>query len=134
MIGNSDWDVSRLHNIDLLAVNEHSLPVAIPYDFDWSAIIGHDYYVPDPQIDLDAKYKRRYKSYRWSDEEFQTAFAIFHEHRDELMSLILNFDFLRNDNRLKMLAYITEFYDIIASKDDVRNFLLKKAKKIPSDF
>jgi len=134
MIGNNDWDVSRLHNIDLMSVNEHSLPVAIPFDFDWSAIIGYDYYVPDPQIDLEAKYKRRYKSYRWSDEEFETAFAVFHEHRDELMSLISDFDFLKNDNRLKLLAYISEFYDLIASKDDVKNFLLRKAKKIPKGF
>jgi len=134
MIGNSDWDVSRLHNIDLMSVNEHSLPVAVPFDFDWSAIIGHDYYVPDPQIDSVAKYQRRYKSYRWSDKEFETAFAIYHEHRDELMSLISDFDFLEKNSRLKLLAYISEFYDLISSKDDVRNFLLKDAWKIPRNF
>lgn len=133
MIGNSDWDVSRLHNIDLMSVNEHSLPVAIPYDFDWSAIIAHDYFVPDPQIDLESKYKRRYKSYRWSDEEFETAFASFHEHRDELMSLITDFTYLEKDNRLKLLVYISEFYDLISSKVDVKEYIFKQAKKIPTD-
>ncbi len=101
MIGNSDWDVSRLHNVDLMSVNEHSLPVAVPYDFDWSAIIAHDYFVPDPQIDLEAKYKRRYKSYRWTDEEFETAFATLHEHRDDLVNLISDFTILENENRHK---------------------------------
>ncbi|MCZ4695786.1 hypothetical protein DWB61_14095 [Ancylomarina euxinus] len=133
MIGNCDWDVSRLHNVDLMSVNEHSLPVAIPYDFDWSAIIAHDYFVPDPQIDLEAKYKRRYKSYRWSDEEFEAAFAEFHEHRDELMSLITDFPYLERDNRLKLLAYISEFYDLISSKVDVKEYILKQAKKIPTE-
>ena len=133
MIGNSDWDVSRLHNVDLMSVNDHSLPVAVPYDFDWSAIIAHDYFVLDPQIDLEAKYKRRYKSFRWSDEEFEAAFNTFHELRDELMTLISDFEYLENDNRLKMLDYISEFYDLISSKVDVKEYILKQAKKIPVD-
>lgn len=134
MIGNCDWDVSRLHNIDLLSVNEHSLPVAVPYDFDWSAIIGHEYFVPDPQIDLNSKYKRRYKSYKWSDEEFEDAFSSFHERRGELMNLVTDFTFLEKENRLKLLAYISEFYDLISSKDDVKNYLLKNARKIPTNY
>lgn len=134
MIGNSDWDVPRLHNVDLMSVNEHSLPIAVPYDFDWSAIINHEYFVPDPQIDQEAKYKRRFKSYRWTNEDFETAFASFHEHRDELISLISDFEFLEKENRLKMLVYISEFYDLISSKNDVKDYILKKAKNIPTDF
>ncbi len=134
MIGNSDWDISRLHNVDLVAVNDHSLPVAVPYDFDWAAIISHDYFVPDPQIDLEAKYQRRYKSYRWSEEEFEAAFATFHEHRYDLVNLITDFTILEKENRLKLLSYISEFYDLISSKSDVKNFILKKAEKIPSDY
>lgn len=134
MIGNCDWDISRLHNVDLMSVNEHSLPVAVPYDFDWSAIISHDYFIPDPQIDLEAKYKRRFKSYRWTVEEFEATFDIFHEHRDELTTLISDFEYLDNDNRLKLLAYISEFYDLISSKSDVKEYILKKAKKLPSNY
>lgn len=134
MIGNCDWDISRLHNIDLMAVNEHSLPVAVPYDFDWSAIIGHDYFVPDPQIDLESKYQRRYKSYRWTEEEFEVAFATFYEHQDDLVNLISDFKILDRENRMRMLDYISKFYDLISSKTDVKDFILKKAQKIPSDY
>ena len=134
MIGNCDWDISRLHNVDLMSVSEYSLPVAVPYDFDWSAIISYDYFVPDPQIDLEAKYKRRYKSFRWTKEEFETAFATFHEHRNDLANLISDFTILDKENRLKLLSYISEFYDLIASKADVKEFILRKAKKIPSDY
>jgi hypothetical protein len=133
MVGNCDWDISRLHNVDLMSVDEHSLPVAVPYDFDWSAIISHDYFVPDPQIDLEAKYQRRYKSYKWSEEEFETAFATFHEHKEDLVNLISDFTILENENRMKLLSYISEFYDLISSKADVKDFILRKAKKLPSD-
>ncbi len=134
MIGNTDWDISRLHNIDLMAVNDHSMPVAIPYDFDWSAIIDHDYFVLDPQIDLSSKYKRRYKSYRWTDEELSAALIIFKELKSELNSLILNFEYLNKENRFKFLAYVNEFYDLISSKDDVKSFLIKNSKRIPTDY
>jgi len=134
MIGNCDWDISRLHNVDLMSVDDHSLPVAVPYDFDWSAIISHDYFVPDPQIDLEAKYKRRYKSYRWTEEEFEAAFDIFYEHKDDLVNLISDFTILESDNRHKLLSYISEFYDLISSKADVKDFILRKAKKLPPDY
>jgi len=134
MVGNCDWDVSRLHNIDLMSVDENSLPVAVPYDFDWCALVGHEYFVPDPQIDLDAKYQRRYKSYQWSKEEFESAFQEFNEHKDELYSLISDFTYLENNNRLKLLAYISEFYELISSKSDVRDYLMKNAKKIPNNY
>ena len=134
MIGNCDWDISRLHNVDLLSVDEHSLPVAVPYDFDWSAIISHDYFVPDPQIDLKAKYKRRYKSFKWTREEFETAFATFHDHQDDLANLISDFTILDKENRFKLLSYISEFYDLISSEEDVEEFILRKAKDLPSDY
>ena len=134
MIGNCDWDIARLHNVDLMSVDNHSLPVAIPYDFDWSAIISHDYFVPDPQINLEAKYKRRYKSYRWTEDEFEAAFDIFYEHKDDLVDLISDFTILDIENRLKLLSYISEFYDLISSKADVKEFILRKAKELPSDY
>ena len=49
------------------------------------------------------------------------------------MTLISDFEYLENDNRLKLLAYISKFYDLISSKSDVREYLLKKAKKLPTD-
>lgn len=133
MIGNSDWDVSRLHNINILSVDEQSIPVAVPFDFDWSGIINQAYFTLDPQISPDAKYKRKYKGYRWSDQELETAFSAFKELKEPFLDLIFQCEYLNDENRLGLTEYIMKFYELISSKRDIREVILKKSSKIPSN-
>jgi len=132
MIGNSDWSVDRLHNIYLISVDENSIPVAVPYDFDWSALIGHSYYVPDPNIAPDAKYQRKYKGYHWSKEEMEPAIEFYQSIKNELFQLVNDFPYLHQSNKNKFVEYISEFYEIIGSKRNVKNFLLKGSPKVPN--
>lgn len=131
MIGNSDWDVCRLHNIDILSVDEQSIPVAVPFDFDWSGIINHTYFTLDPTIASDAKYKRKYKGYRWSDEEQNAAFTDFNELKEVFLELISQCEYLNEENRHGLTEYILKFYELIGSKKDVKDVIRKNAPKIP---
>lgn len=131
MVGNSDWDVSRLHNIDLLSVDDNSVPVAVPFDFDWCGIVNHSYYTPDPNIDMKGKYKRMYKGYIWSDEQFETAFGNFKELKESFLELISENKYLNDENKQSMVNYILKFYELIASPKDVRMEIEKKAQIIP---
>ncbi|MBN2597522.1 MAG: hypothetical protein JXR82_12115 [Marinifilaceae bacterium] len=131
MIGNSDWNVERLHNIDIVSVDEQSIPIAIPFDFDWSGIINHTYFTLDPNIASDAKYKRLYKGYRWSDEELNAAFTDFNELKEAFLELISQCEYLNEENRHGLTDYILKFYELIGSKKDVKDVILKNAPKIP---
>jgi len=131
MIGNSDWDVSRLHNINILSVDDNSIPVAVPFDFDWSGIINHTYFTLDPQISPDAKYKRKYKGYKWSDQELKTAFSVFNELKEPFLDLISKCEYLNDESRLGLTEYVLKFYELISSKKDIREVILKKSSKIP---
>ncbi|WP_320017708.1 hypothetical protein [Labilibaculum manganireducens] len=131
MIGNSDWDICRLHNIEILSVDEQSIPVAVPFDFDWSGIINQTYFTLDPQIAPDAKYKRIYKGYRWSDEELNAAFTDFNELKEAFLELISRCEYLNEENRHGVTEYILKFYELIGSKKDVRDVIRKNAPKIP---
>lgn len=131
MIGNGDWNVEKLHNVDILSVSEHSIPVVVPFDFDWSSIINHKYYTLDPRIPEDAKYKRRYKSYKWSAEEFDSAFSNFKELKPSFMELISTCDYLEELNKQKLITYLEEFYQLIGSRKDIRTVIQKNALEIP---
>lgn len=133
MIGNSDWDVSRLHNIDILAVSENSIPMVVPFDFDWSGIINHDYYTLSPTISPDAKYKRMYKGMNWGDEDLEAAFEDFRELKMLFLKIITDCEYLKDENKNRLVAYIEEFYQLIGSKKDVRNEIVKKSQKLPSN-
>lgn len=131
MIGNADWDVSRLHNIDIMSVSEYSIPVVVPFDFDWSGIINHSYYTLSPKIEPNAKYKRLYKGMRWNPEELAQAFANFKELKPSFLEVINTCDFLKSKNRNKLIEYIEEFYQLINSKKDVREIIEKNSQKLP---
>ncbi len=131
MIGNADWDVGRLHNIDIMSVSEYSIPVVVPYDFDWSGIINHSYFTLSPKIESDAKYKRLYKGMRWSSEELQQAFTNFNELKPLFLELLNQCEHLKETNRYKLIGYIEEFYHLINSRKDVKEVIEKKAPKIP---
>lgn len=132
MIGNSDWDISRLHNIHILSVDEQAIPVAVPFDFDWAGIVNQAYFTLDTKIAPDAKYKRRFKGYRWSDQEFETAFSDLNELKDLFLDLISECEYLNEENKNACINYILKFYDLINSKKDVKGVILKKSQKIPS--
>lgn len=131
MIGNADWDVERLHNIDIMSVDEQSIPMAIPYDFDWSGIINHTYFKLHPKITEDDKYKRIYKGYNWGKDEFDRAFVNFRELRESFLGLITGCEHLNSENQAELIAYILKFYELIDSKKDVKTYILKKSHKIP---
>lgn len=133
MVGNSDWDIPRLHNIDLLAVDENSIPVAVPFDFDWCSIVNHSYYTPDPSINKDAKYKRLYKGYLWDKQEFENAFFSFKELKASFLELISENTYLNEENKQSMMNYILKFYQLIDTPRDVKMEIEKKAKKIPEN-
>ncbi len=131
MVGNTDWDVSRLHNIDLLSVDDNSIPVAVPFDFDWCSIVGHSYYTPDPRIDVNGKYKRRYKGYLWSNEEFKNAFSDFKELKESFFKLISENKYLNEESKQSMMNYILKFYELIDSSKDIEVEIVEKARIIP---
>ena len=131
MIGNADWDVGRLHNVDVMSVSEHSIPVVVPFDFDWSGIINHSYYTLSPRIESNAKYKRLYKGMRWSPEELEQAFTNFKELKPSFLEVINSCNYLKTNNRNKLIEYIEKFYELINSKKDVKEVIEKNSQKLP---
>jgi len=131
MIGNCDWSVERLHNIELISQDENSIPVAVPFDFDWAALIGHSYYTADPRIDSTCKYKRLYKGLRWSKQEFESAFEEYNELKESILELIIDLPYMKKENKDKCINYVSEFYQIINSRRDIKNILMKNAPSVP---
>ncbi|MFA8436998.1 MAG: hypothetical protein ACEPOZ_21035 [Marinifilaceae bacterium] len=132
MIGNTDWSVEKLHNIDLISIDDNSIPLAIPFDFDWSGLIGHSYFVPDPKIDPEAKYQRIYKSYQWNKDDLEKAIQRYLLLKDDLFLFVNTFPYLNLSNREKCIHYLSEFYEIIESKRNIKNYLVKGLPKIPN--
>ena len=125
LIGNTDWSIPGLHNVKLI-----SLPgpkyVPVPYDFDFSGLVGTHYAIPDPKIPIESIFQR---IYRGPCEELDTILPVlelFISKKPEIYSLISDFEYLEQKERAKILRYFDKFYKTLNSDNKIhREFILK---------
>ncbi|MDP9204620.1 MAG: hypothetical protein M3P12_04065 [Gemmatimonadota bacterium] len=114
MIGNTDFSVSALHNVELLFKPDGSvLPIA--YDFDFAGAVNARYAAPDEKLNLPNVRQRLFRGYCTGADSYARAFALFKEKRPAIYALY-------NDEIGKLmdrgtvketLRYFDEFYETI---------------------
>ncbi len=116
MIGNTDWNLSRRHNIRLWS-NASSSTVPVPYDFDFSGFVNTTYAKPYPSFPID-NVRQRYWQYRGQrDDDFDEVRASFISKKGTAISMIKDFELLPEDSRMDLIDYLESFYEIIEDKD-----------------
>lgn len=127
MIGNTDWSVPIKHNVILMAETKNSTAndnLIMPYDFDYSGIVGTDYAVPFESLPIKTVQEHLYMAVCRSETEFANALAEFTEKRDEFYRVINTFPYITERSKKDMTRYIDDFYYLM----DKRNSLIKKLR------
>lgn len=114
-IGNTDWSLSALHNIRIVA-SDSAPPYPVPYDFDWSGLVHTHYAVPDARLPIKNVRERLYLGPCRSAAEFAPTLALFVARRDSIVSLYRSLRALDNDYLVEAKSYIGEFYDVIGDR------------------
>lgn len=115
LIGNTDFGISGLHNVELLQQGDTFFPV--PYDFDYAGAINAAYAGPDPRLPIRKVTDRLFRGYCVAPEVLERVLALFREKKDAIRALY--FDevggLLRDDLRRQALSFFDGFYAEIAS-------------------
>ena len=115
MIGNTDWSVPNNHNIKLLISKKDSTlkPHAVPYDFDYAGLVNADYASPDPIMKTESVLERVYRGYPRTMSELQAVLKVYIQQKENIYTLIQNFEPLDGRNKKEVLYYLDEFYKSI---------------------
>ncbi|HJQ10989.1 MAG TPA: hypothetical protein VJ840_08155 [Gemmatimonadaceae bacterium] len=114
MIGNTDFSVAALHNVELLFTDDGNvLPIA--YDFDFAGAVNAMYAVPDERLGLPNVRRRLFRGYCGDPATFEKVFALFNEKRPEIYALYRDpIGKLLDDGTVReTLKYFDEFYETI---------------------
>lgn len=113
LIGNTDWSVAGLHNVEL--VTSDTLYVPIPYDFDFSGAVNAPYATVDPRLSIRRVRDRLYRGYCEPDDVFPGAFELFRAKRDSIYALYHDSigRLLDADRAKHTLEYFDDFYKTI---------------------
>jgi hypothetical protein len=108
-VGNTDWSLSFLHNVRLLARGYAYYP--LPYDFDWSGVVGADYARPDARLPIRSVRERLYRGPCMTSEQFTPVFDRFVQRRQDIHALYEAQADLDPKYRRSAREYLDRFYE-----------------------
>lgn len=126
MIGNTDWSIAYLHNIELLGRDGVHFPVA--YDYDHSGAVNTVYARPDPQLSIRRVRERLFRGRCVPQPYFEQAFALFLARREAITALYADEigRLLPPDVSKSTLEYFDSFYRTIADPRSAKREILDR--------
>jgi hypothetical protein len=113
MIGNSDWIVQMGKNIKFVSNGDNI--IAIPYDFDYTAIAGTDYSLGRESTFLSPP-DRTYIGACCTVKDLENSIPSFNDMKKDIMKLISSSKVLDYESKQHMKIYLNEFYRIVNSE------------------
>ena len=116
MIINTDWSMSIMHNVELVALDYFEPPYPVPFDFDWSGLINIPYEVPSISGMKIREPERIYKGVCRKKKEYKKIIDLFHSRKQELFDLYMDFPYLDEQLKTQTLEELQIFYEILNDK------------------
>lgn len=114
MIGNTDWSIQYLHNIELLFLTDENIYVAVPYDFDLVGFVSSPYAKPAEALRLRSVRERVFRGYCLDNlSVLNPTFKQFQELKPEIYKTITENTLLEESYIKFVVEYFDDFYDIL---------------------
>ncbi|MFC1660868.1 hypothetical protein ACFL3S_05355 [Gemmatimonadota bacterium] len=115
MIGNTDWSMTRFHNVKVMRIGSDYFP--IPYDFDFSGIVDAPYAGPNPMMAhlIDNVKQRLYWGACNDAIDYQALFAQYNDQRGAILALPSSVPGLSERNQRTAVSYLEQFYNVITN-------------------
>ena len=114
MIANTDWSVIHMHNLEMVKLPNVPRVVAMPYDFDFSGFVGHDYAAPHPVVPIKRVQERYFfPHYKMTKTEFQWVVDYYLSMEEEIYSVCEKATFLNEKTVKESKAYFEAFFDLL---------------------
>jgi len=135
MISNTDWRFKGGHNTKFMKSLTDITPkvIAVPYDFDFSAIVDASYAFPQSWSTSETLFERDYLGYcRNSDEFYKKSIDLFLSREDQIMKTISSFSLLSEKDKKVLKEFTEGFFE--DAKDSKRLISTLKSECRQIDF
>lgn len=120
LIGNNDFSLlqaddgeSCCHNTEILALNDASPKIPVPFDFDFSGLVNAPYAAPPEHLPISEVRQRYYTGLCHPPGVLDAAVAKVRSKRKEIRSLFRNFGELTAKDRRRAELYVEGFFRIL---------------------
>lgn len=109
MIGNQDWGLTISKNVKYLRLADQV--IVVPYDFDFSVLVGASYAMPPESNEKPLTYGRAYLGFQEDPKDLRVIFNEMLDKRKEMIQVIRKCRFLRATAKKEMEAYLNFFFE-----------------------
>jgi hypothetical protein len=112
MIGHGDFSVTGQHNLKILALKEYGPTgfIPVPYDFDYVGLVDASYAVPGDGLGIESVKERYYLGACRDEATHQRTVNWLASYQDEMVELIMNFEYLPERYKLEMVNYLASYF------------------------
>ena len=96
-----------------MCIRDRKIAVPIPYDFDFSALVGTPYATPHTLLPIEDIRDRYYLGPCREENALDPTFELFREKKTAILSTVEQFDLLDPKAKKSMLQYLNSFFDIL---------------------
>ncbi|MBT8219716.1 MAG: hypothetical protein KJP00_07825, partial [Bacteroidia bacterium] len=128
MIANTDWGVSTKHNLEIVKLNDEQLVLALPYDYDFSGFVGHNYAEPNDQLPIKSVHQRYYFPYEISLDEFDSMVVYYKSMQPAIIEKINNATYLKEKTRKACADYLMEFFELLDKPKRLKKSIIRKVR------
>jgi hypothetical protein len=116
MIGNTDWDISMMRNCRLIQSRESGKVLVLPYDFDFSGLVGAPYASPSAESGVRTVHDRFLMADGISEDAIKRAVQVIRSARKDLMDICRS-RYLSKEQSDSMMQYLETFFQGIAGRE-----------------
>ncbi|MFN2567255.1 MAG: hypothetical protein ABR499_19845 [Gemmatimonadaceae bacterium] len=126
MIGNTDWSVPGLHNIQIIQTDSALTPrhFALAFDWDFTGLVRARYAGPSPQLRIRTVRDRLYRGLCPSESDLARAIALFNEKRTAILAVYDDVPGLDPRVARDGREYLEDFFRIINDPRRVRREII----------
>jgi hypothetical protein len=131
MIGNTDWSVPGLHNIQIIQTDSATSPrhFALAYDWDFTGLIRTRYSVPDYRLRIRTVRDRLYRGVCPSEPDLAKVIALFNEKRAAILAVYDEVPGLQPSVAREAREYLEDFFRILNDPRRVRRDILNECER-----
>jgi len=126
MIGNTDWSIGNLHNLELIKLPEHRKVITVPYDFDYAGIVNTTYAVPAKKLPIEDVTQRLYRGPECSADEAQDNFDFFLALQPDIEQTVEECALLDDRSRKDVYNYLMKFFEELHAPKSLVNDMQKQ--------
>ncbi|MFN8580948.1 MAG: hypothetical protein U0163_08250 [Gemmatimonadaceae bacterium] len=119
MIGNTDWSIYALHNIRLVQTVDGAFH-PVPYDFDFSGLVGTRYAIPDPKLPIKTVRDRLFRGPCRSFDAWGPTLARFKESKARVLAVYDSLPALDKSYARDARDYLADFFRTIERPSDAK--------------